>query len=383
MSRNLGTFTEIEKVGLKAVVNLADAHARQDLSRTQLAIIERLPQLFRRGESESYDSLVQDFLGKFFLLAGQGQVPALDRIFLSYSASCAIDMISLICSERQFVVGLIEPCFDNISNFLLRRGVRLVALSESALLREGMVRTSLKLDAVWIVSPNNPTGLASTEASFRSLARWCSLNQVLLILDLCFRFFSDETLRFRQYEVLLQEGTSYIAIEDTGKTWPVLDIKCGITLASDDYVRELYVRHDDLILNVSPLSLVLLSEFMADTLVQGVEASLRKVYRMNRGIVLQALSPFRWIELRQLGDLPVLWLESTHPRINGRHLHQALSARGVEVLPGTNFFWSKRHIGDKFIRIALNRPAKLFKSGVEVIYDTCRQLESEINHESA
>ena len=51
--------------------------------------------------------------------------------------------------------------------------------------------------------------------------------------------------------------------------------------------------------------------------------------------------------------------------------HRKLLAREVYVLPGTFFFWNKRHLGNDFVRVALARDPRMFQAAA-------RQLALEI-----
>src|SRR5215213_9550762 len=87
---HLATSTQYERESLGHVVNLSDGHARQPLTDTQQAIIERSPEIFRHSQGESQFRLESAFTGAFLQLAAEPQVIPVDRTFLSYSSSSAI-----------------------------------------------------------------------------------------------------------------------------------------------------------------------------------------------------------------------------------------------------------------------------------------------------
>jgi aspartate/methionine/tyrosine aminotransferase len=359
--------TEYERIGLGGPLNLCDAHARQPLSPAQQRIVGDFGAFFERAQREGYPELAAKFVQLFFRAANQVPQLPVEEILLSYSASCATDMVSQICMEHGFTVGLVEPCFDNISSYLRRRQVALVPLPEHGLF-EHADPGDHPIDVLWLVSPNNPTGACLTEDAFRLLARRCRERGILLVADFCFRFFSDLASSFDQYTVLVEEDTSFIAIEDTGKTWPTADIKCGITTASRDWLAHLYAKHDDLLLSLSPFVLLVLTAFVQDAIDHGMEEAVRRTARTNRATLLSHLSSLSW--LRDSGAcqaFPVLWLEILHGGHDSEDLYEALRETGHHVLPGTNFFWHDRQKGKRFLRMALNRDPELVDSAARSI----------------
>src|SRR5205807_3916332 len=94
----------------------------------------------------------------------------------------------------------------------------------------------------------------------------------ILMIDFCFAAFAlmdPELGRFDIYEMLEESGVSYIAIEDTGKTWPIQDAKCALLTVSKDLHQQTYNIHTAILLNVSPFILNLLSAYIDDSMADG------------------------------------------------------------------------------------------------------------------
>ena len=280
---DLLTSTEYERESLGEVINLSDGHARQPLTVTQQAIVDRSPEIFRYAHRVSQFHLESAFVRAFLHLAGEPQVFPPERYFLSYSSSSAIGMIALYCQRHQKSVALIEPIFDNIPNTLKAAGVPLEVLPEEMLRAADLtdVLQQIAADVVWIVCPNNPTGHVLSEAVFDSLVEGCERLGKTLVVDFCFRFYAPDLATWSQYERLQRSGVSFITIEDTGKTWATQDMKIGMLVCSDDLHDEFYHRHDDLLLNVSPFHLALLTEFIADTIAHGADATIGWYVRLE------------------------------------------------------------------------------------------------------
>ncbi|WP_211256712.1 hypothetical protein, partial [Actinoalloteichus caeruleus] len=52
-----GNLTQIEYLALNSPLNLADGHARQDLTPSQASIIDELPSLFLKASEQPVDDL--------------------------------------------------------------------------------------------------------------------------------------------------------------------------------------------------------------------------------------------------------------------------------------------------------------------------------------
>lgn len=369
------SFTEYERLGISSDINLSDAHARQERTEAQSEIVGNLGRLYVAAEQKKQGQLEQEFIDTFLRLAGQRQHFPYNRYFLSYAASCAIDMVSQLCREHGYTVGLIEPCFDNISNYLLRRGVPLVPVGDVALFRNRCLPTD-NIQVLWMVAPNNPSGLWPTREVFTNIVEQCVARNIIIVADFCFRFFADGFLAFDQHGILIEKKARFIIIEDTGKTWPTLDIKCGITLCSNDLSLDLFQRHDDLLLNVSPFALALITEFLINSSLSGLTQSVRAEAWANRATLLSALSEFPWVQCRTAQNtFPLLWMEILRESDCAIKLYMRLSSKGVHVLPGANFFWSDRNRGRNCFRIALNRPRTLINTGAAALVEVLREFE--------
>src|SRR5262249_47262126 len=148
---------------------------------------------------------------------------------------------------------------------------------------------------------------------------------------------------------------SFITIEDTGKTWATQDMKIGMLVCSDDLRDEFYHRHDDLLLNVSPFHLALLTEFIADTIAHGADATIGYFVRQNLELLRQAFA--RTVLQLTGGVTPtatVAWIRIA-AQLSGERLWVALRERSIHILPGSNFYWHTPARGRSFVRVPLAR----------------------------
>jgi len=370
------TSTTYERRSLDLSVNLSDAHSRQPLTASQVALVDRLGALFHESRLRSQFELEEEFVDSFLELAGQRRAYDHHRHLLSYSASTAITMAASLCRRRGWRVALVEPAFDNIPSILRREQVPLVPVSEADLRggRIGRTLGELQCDVVWLVLPNNPTGWHLSRPEFVELVDHCAATGRALVTDFCFRFFCPGMATWQQYETLRESGVTFLSIEDTGKTWSTLEIKLGMVVCSDDLYPDVYRLHDDLLQHVSPFHLRLLTEFIRDTGRNGLGATVRHFIDQNRRILRRTFGG-GVLSFVTGADAPVSvdWLRIEAP-FTGEELWTALVERAIYVLPGSNFFWSHPERGRRHVRIPLARDPELVAGAAPVIAEVAAAL---------
>jgi aspartate/methionine/tyrosine aminotransferase len=370
------TLTEYEKLSMSDVCNISDGHARQYQSPSQAQIIAKLSEIFYESERSPQDYMERRFKSLFFNLANQTSiVNERKRIMLCQSSSSAIEILSNFLRKKGYSAALIEPTFDNIPRMLQRHNVPLVPLYESMFAEENFTQIIEQLDvqAVIMVCPNNPTGMVLPEATFKKLAEACKASNKLLVVDSCFRFFCQEMF-WDQYAFLDELGLDFAIVEDTGKTWPSLDLKVGMLVVSKGIYEEVATIHDDYLLNVSAFILNVLSYYIEETIQTGISKSILEVCEINRSY-LSACLQNTCVNLHDKSRINVAWLE-IDSNFTGEILYKQLVTRDVHVLPGANFFWRNPDRGEKFIRIALSRPDFMFQKAIDILKETVIKLHT-------
>lgn len=368
-------LTQHEIQALRTRYNLADAHTHQRQSPSQDKIVERLPDLWYESEDNQQAYYEHRFLEAFFRLHKQPTAASMGKTLLSYSASVATMVAGLYCAQRGKSVALIEPCFDNLVDLLKHMRTPLVPLPEDYLSESADIYQNLRhveADVLYLVDPNNPTGfslLKDGRRGFEEVVRFCKDNDRLLLLDLCFASFAlcdPRHDRFDIYELLEGSGVSYMAIEDTGKTWPVQDAKCAMITASEDIREDVYNIHTAVLLNVSPFVLNFLTSYVEDS-IQDDFFSIRDVISGNRrnarklltGTILEYVDP--------VVETSVAWFRLTDPDLSATELQRRLLKEEIYVLPGTYFYWNQPQMGDSYVRIALARRPEVFAAALGAI----------------
>jgi aspartate/methionine/tyrosine aminotransferase len=367
-------LTQHEIQALRTEFNLADAHTHQRQSAAQHEIVGRLPQLWYETEEGLQATYEQRFTEAFFRLHRQPTALARNKTLLSYAASISTMVVAMYLKQRRAAVTLVEPCFDNLHDVLSNMGVPLYPVEESALHDPDRIYTELKrrvrTDALFLVDPNNPTGFTLMRHGRKGLeevVRFCKDHNKLLVIDFCFASFTlydPELARFDVYELLEESGVSYLAIEDTGKTWPVQDAKAAMLTASEDIKDDIYNLHTSVLLNVSPFVLNMLTQYVENSRKDGL-ASVRDVLDTNRAAVREALRGTILDYQEPVAKTSVAWARITHPELTASELQRELRAEGVYVLPGRYFYWSQPGRGEPYVRMALAREPEMFAGAMQ------------------
>ena len=189
-----------------------------------------------------------------------------------------------------------------------------------------------------------------------------------MVLDTTFRFYLPASEVYDQYAILAESGVDCILVEDTGKTWPTLELKAPFFSVSMGLAEQLAHIYSDFVLHVSPVSVALMDKFIGLGMAhvrEVVDVNRRCLHDAIQGTALAATSaPFMSVE----------WLRVTDEGTSDQWRSKLANA-GVHVLTGHKFFWSQPQLGDKYLRVALVRDASMFRRAAARISECLR-----VNH---
>lgn len=226
-------------------------------------------------------------------------------------------------------------------------------------------------DVLFIVSPNNPTGSTVRSANFERIVQFCARAGKTLVLDSCFRFYMPDDQVYDQYKILADSDIDCIVIEDTGKTWPTLELKGPFLSVSERLVPDVSHINSDFLLHVSPFSIGLMTDFLRTSLKDG-RSHIRGVAAQNRTVLhAELVGPFLTPVERE--HMSVSWLR-IDADITATEVAEELARDGVHVLPGNEFYWTDKSVGDSYIRVALMRDPEMFVQAAARLGETCRRL---------
>lgn len=351
-------LTKWEWAGLAEGYNLADGHAHQPQNKS---IVRDLGKLYIQAEAGNQNDIQAEFEKVFFALNGQKSYKKLPPALYQPACSFSIEALANYLREQKLSVSLLHPCFDNLADILKRHHIKLETITEDQLLSPMRGLSKVTTDAIFLVLPNNPTGFEPTKKQFTEIIDYCKKNNKLLILDHSFRFYSSYTT-WDQYKFLLNSGIEFVVFEDTGKIWPTLELKLGITFSSPNLYEPLKDITNDFLLNVSPFSFTIMTEYIKR---EGVKIALANVAE-NRQYVRQVIkdtvlkihNPDNRLSVEWF-KLPQNWLASA--------LTEWLHQHEIHILPGNPFFWDDPQKGESYIRVALQRPQKKFIPAANIL----------------
>jgi aspartate/methionine/tyrosine aminotransferase len=372
--KNFKDITQHEIEALKHNFNMSDAHTHQSQSKTQQSIVASLPALWYESENTLQHDMEQKFLNNFFRVQKQEWALKNNNCLLVYASSIAMVITANYLMKKNMSVSLMHPCFDNIGDILKHMKVPISPLEEEWFFDPSTIYQKLeenvKSEALFIVDPNNPTGFtlfSHGKEAYEEIIRFAKDKNKVLLFDFCFASFMlpDKNLDvFDVYELLETSGVSYIAYEDTGKTWPLQDAKIAILKTSKDLYEDVYNIHTAYLLNVSPFILNVVNAYILDSEKDNF-ASVFNLLENNRSIAKDILSGSLLEVIEPVTKVPVLWCKIKDPNIKATDLKEYLTRFGVHVLPGTYFFWNDKEKGEHFIRIALARNTDVFTKGIK------------------
>lgn len=355
--------------------NLTDGHVHRRWSPAEAAVIARSAEIFASVNREQQPELEAKYIECCLRFHRQTHDPVRQGHMICLTASEALEIVANHLRLGGYSLALVEPCFDNLANIFSRHDVPLAPLPDHLLEEPGLARYLSVSDAsaICLVSPNNPTGRTLTRECFELLLDHCRRRGVLLVLDASFRAYTPPEQAYDQYAMLIDSGIDYVVIEDTGKTWPTLELKAAIMSCSRSLLSDLFDIYTDFLLHVSPFTLRLLTEMVELSIADG-GAYLRAVVDTNRGILERAL---RGGGLALVGSpsLSVAWAEVAG--LTGDAFASRLADAHVHVLAGGRFYWSDPARGRSMVRIALTRDADAFAQAAEIVGSVSRSLTRE------
>ncbi|RLK57999.1 enduracididine biosynthesis enzyme MppP [Actinokineospora cianjurensis] len=359
-------LTQFETLALSSRLNLADGHARQELTPPQRRVIDDLPALWVEAAERPVDEIERAACHAFLGALGQHSHPFDDgRVLACYSSSLAMEIFARALATESDAIALIHPTFDNIPDILRGVGLRLVPVEEDAL-HDGPLPTELlnRVGCVFVTTPNNPTGRVLPEERLRGLAEQCAEHGVVLTLDTSFRGF-DTDAHYDHYAVLEASGCRWVVIEDTGKLWPTLELKIGWLVRSTDVGLPLEKIHSDILLGVSPLVLLMVQRFAEDAAGGGL-ADLHRHIADNRALLRN-----------NLAGVPDISFVDTFSRTSVDRLHvgarqgldvwNAVREHQLYLLPCQKFHWANPSEGAHTLRVALSRNPLALSTGAQVL----------------
>ncbi|HEV2089373.1 MAG TPA: aminotransferase class I/II-fold pyridoxal phosphate-dependent enzyme [Cryptosporangiaceae bacterium] len=369
---NLTTMEVDALTDVEGGLNLTDGHARLDLSPEQAAIVARIPEMFVEASRRPFPSIETAAHSAFLRAIGQHTAPTgTGRILSCYSSTLATDIVARALPVGD-TVAVLHPTFDNIADLFMTRGLKLVPLSEQALLDQDW--PGPPVGAIVVTHPNNPTGLVTPEGHLRSLAEHAVHHGQTIIIDASFRG-QVRDAQYDTYAVLDSAGADWITIEDTGKLWPTHELKIGLLAYSERTRLPIERAFSESLLAASPVVLQLVEALAADWIGGGYERAKDLVAR-NRAVVRHAIESVGLELADPTSQISVARVALPDEGPDSSLLYKELLERGVHVLPCAPFHWADPESGLRYIRLSLARPFATVQAAAHTLARAYRELSA-------
>lgn len=374
------SLTEHEVFGLMVECNLADGHSYISAKKHFNSVLCNLPGLWDCAVETPIPQMEKKFKNTFadyFTLDG---LKGHEYFSICPTASNSIDIVGAWARAKNLRVGLVEPTFDNLAQLLRRREVALEAIPESVFTELGLLEAAIlekRLDALFVVNPNNPTGAVIDAAMMSNIIELCHRHNVVLILDVSFRF--CHRTKIDEYKLLIERGSSFLILEDTGKQWPTLDAKASLLSYSEDLANEIRLIYEEVYLCCSNFTLSMITAFIEETLKKGGVSYIQALIDQNMQLARSALSG-TLVDIESLpsgATMAVMWLDIERTGLNDLEFTEYLAGYEIAVLPGRYFYWNSHQVaGHNRIRIALMKPDEQFRLSLARLRKALIDLES-------
>jgi aspartate/methionine/tyrosine aminotransferase len=346
-------LTQMQVLGVGSDTNVAEGYPRFALTPTQQQIVDSFPALIREASEVPFPLLEARAHSAFFGALGQDAAPiGAGKILSFYSSTVAIDVVCSALARRGTTVGVIHPTLDCIPALLRARGLSIVPLSERTLAARNPLDGYDGLDAIFIASPNNPTGTVLAASQLRRIALGCAERSIVLVIDQCFRAF-DPRAQFDSYAILEESGVEYVVAEDTGKLWPIAGLKLGF-LAYGDTTLPLAEVASDILLTAPAFTSIMVERFSLDMAAGGME-ELHAHIAANRERLQAVLAGCERAVVVDPSSRASVARVKLPPGLSSTRVWGRLLRHGVHAVPCRPFYWARPATGERYIRIALAR----------------------------
>lgn len=364
-------ITRSEALALEKQFNLSDAHTYQhptDIENEH--IFGNLSSIYIEAMQNRGPRLDESAFN-LFMKASLQESACVNQWFLpTYSASVSTEIIANALHEQIDCIYLPEPTFDNIADIFRRNGFALtpIPIAENRTYIQAILDIAEEdqsiIKCIFLVLPNNPTGHNIPEEDFGRLVSMCKKNSITLIIDFCFRVFDFPNI-YDHHKILKESGVQYVAIEDTGKIWPTLDLKISYICASENFRNTITAVYDDFLLNVSPFISEMVKRY-SELELSNEFFVMRSNISRNRHFLRTQVQKNKWsleVPFTQ-SSLSVEIVRFTHEKFDSVEFSEYCLERGVGILSGSAFYWNAKERGNDQIRIALARPTEYFEHAV-------------------
>lgn len=291
------------------------------------------------GEEQGYVFLRQS-IAKYY--AKKGVTLSDNEVFISDGAKSDLGNILDIFSIDNTVLipDPVYPVYVD-TNIMANRKIVYVNGNESNNFLP-MPDENMKVDIIYLCSPNNPTGAVYTKEQLKAWVDYALKNDAVILFDSAYEaFVADGNLPTSIYEV---EGAEKCAIEfcSLSKTAGFTGVRCGYTIVPEDIVRggtqlhKLWLRRQTTKFNGVPYIVQCgANAVFSDEGQAQIKADI-KYYMENAKVITEALTKLGyWFTGGE--NSPYIWLKCPNNMTSWEFFDYLLEKANVVGTPGVGF----------------------------------------------
>ncbi|MDQ0218593.1 threonine-phosphate decarboxylase [Peribacillus cavernae] len=161
-----------------------------------------------------------------------------DRILVGNGGAELITLVARFLSGRKVLI--IQPAFSEYEQACMSSGCRVTyhILEEGdwELRLEPLVPLLEQVDAVFICTPNNPTGVAFKEQSVLKLIKACQKHGVFTIIDEAFHDFLERDFSYASY---IKDYSNLLILRSLTKMYAIPGLRLGYLLANPEIISQI------------------------------------------------------------------------------------------------------------------------------------------------
>ncbi len=255
-----------------------------------------------------------------------------DLIIITPGTSNAFLIAYLLSLKEEGVLGLADPsypCYRNFAVMVDAKSHFFPVNRESSYLLRAKDLYGVRLDAVHISSPSNPTGALYDPDSLKELASYCEAEGIRLISDELYHGLTYE----QKAHSVLEFSRDAIVINGFSKYFCMPGLRIGWMILPKDLIRPAEIIAQNLFISAPTLSqYAALEAFDYDYLER-----VRQSFKERRDWLYSKLDPLLPVDARAQGAF-YLWCDaSAYTNDSEAFAKELLEAIHIAVTPGVDF----------------------------------------------
>jgi len=289
-----------------------------------------------------------------------------ERVIITTGTSGAFLVAYAITMDAGDFVALADPsypCYRNFAHLLNIKPQPVPVSAESSYQIRADMLKNMKIKALHISSPSNPTGTLYSGEVLKELAEWCDRQGIYLISDeiyhgLVYEGEEHTALEFSERAIVINGFSKYFCMPGFRIGWMILP--------------EELVRYAEIVVQNVFISAPTLSQYAAiKAFDYNYLEKVKETFRRRRDLLYGGVKDLFKIKAKPVGAF-YIWADvSEYAQDSYEFSLRLLEEAGVAVTPGRDFGENETH---HHIRLSYTRSEEELKEGVERLRDFLNRL---------